>query len=526
MNIGDKRVSVKMGGGVPRKRSKKAAKKSVAEPKDVVTRSSEETSRITILHTNDIHGRIEAFIDDKKSTKTEVGGLSCLGAVIKKEKKKDPENTLLLDAGDVSTGGAVSDYFKSLPIIDAMNNLGYDAMTVGNHELDVGLKGLRDIVTRADFPVLSANLKEMQEELLGIKPYKIQDVNGVKVGILGLTTPDAPGTSMMSEDEKKCIKFLSAAATAKRMIPKMRKEGAELIIVLSHLGIDDDCDLAEKVNGIDVIVGGHSHTAMKEHININDTIITQAGTAGENLGKIQIDVVRSRGKARIMDVKTKLIPITTKKVKPDRGVRRVLNKYSRQLDSLMNRAIGKTRTSLRQRDFHVYKEESSLGNFATDAVREQSETEICVLSPSALRSNIQSGEITVGDIYELYPFNDKLNVVEIKGKDLKKVLEETLGSTFHSFTISGAKVKMDTKLPEGKRVIEIQMPDGKPIDPNRIFRIGVQSSLLKKDVCKTLNKAKDLGGKGLIRELLIENIEKQQVISAKRDGRIRNIGYE
>ncbi len=485
--------------------------------------SSDDIVSITILHTNDIHGHTEPFIDEKKSPDIKVGGLTYLGDTIKREKAKAPDNTLLLDAGDISTGGAVSDHFKALPVVDAMNNLGYDAMTVGNHDLDVGLDGLKGITERAKFPILSANLEDDSGKLDKIGSYIIKDINGIKVGILGLTTTDAITTSMMDPKEKEKIKFLAVVDTAQRNIKKMREEGADLIVALSHLGIDEDCRLAGKVNGINVIIGGHSHTEMREILKINGAYITQAGKAGENLGKIQFDVRKEMGKTRIKNVYSELIPITSEEARSDKNVRGVLYKFTKLMKFRLEKVVGKAPFSLSQRDYHYYKEESPLGNFVTDAVRKESGTDICMLSPSGFRKNLNSGDVTVGDIHEVYPFNDKLSIAQLKGSQIKAVMEDILSSPFHSFTLSGLKVKMDTSLPKGERILEIRGTDDKPLDPDKTYIVGAQSSLFRFSISKTLFKSKGNTYKGPVRDLLIEHIRKNPDINGKNDGRIVNL---
>lgn len=491
-------------------------------PQERAADSSDDVTSITILHTNDIHGHTEPFIDDKKSPEVKVGGLTYLGDIIKREKAKSPENTLLLDAGDISTGGAISDHFKALPVVDAMNNLGYDAMTLGNHDLDVGLDGLSGIAARAKFPILSANLEDNSGKLDKLGSYIIKDFKGIKVGILGLTTPDAAVTSMMDPKEKEQIKFMAVVDTAQRNIKKMKEDGADLIIALSHLGVDEDCRLARHVNGINVIIGGHSHTEMKEMLKVNGAYITQAGKEGENLGKIQFDVRKEMGKTRIRNVYSELIPINSGEAHSDKNVRGVLYKFTRILKTKMGKVVGNAPNPLSQRDYHYYKEESSLGNFITDSVRKESGTDVCLLSPSAFRKNLNSGEITVGDIHEVYPFNDRLSVTELKGSQIKKVMEDILSSPFHSFALSGLKVKMDTSLPKGERILEIRDLKGRPILPDKTYKVGAQSSLFRSNVSKTLFRSKSHDNRGPVRDLLINHIVKNPDIKWIVDGRLVN----
>lgn len=505
-------------GKAPGKASKGIAKAS--SPKDSY---SPGIQNITILHTNDMHGHAEAFFE-KKSDKGKVGGLSYMGAAIQREREKNPDNTLLLDAGDISSGGLVSDHFKSIPMVDAMNYLEYDAMTVGNHEFDVGMDALKDIIDHAHFPVISANIKDLSNDKkpLKTKPYVIKQVGDLKVGILGLTTPEA--AAMLSPRDRELIQFTSVAEAAKKNIPKMKKEGADLIIILSHLGKDGDMMLASSVDGIDVIVGGHSHTEMKKPEKIRNTIITQAGSFGKNLGRLDLKIKRVGGKAEIVGVKSKLIPISEKSIKPDPQVSSIIKKYSDQLAPIMNRKVGEAAVDLVQRDYHVYREDSPLVNFVSDAIRKQTGADIAIISPSSLRANIPEGEITVGKLHELFPWENRVSILKMKGSDIKEVLEEALEGPANGIAISGLKVEIDTSQPRGKQILSVCTPDGKEIDPDKIYRVATRDYFangnLGLDAFTRAEDRKDT--REDLREILSREIENEKKVYARKDGRILN----
>ena len=479
---------------------------------------------ITILHTNDLHGQTESFTS-KKDGKPEVGGLERLGAVIKREKACDPDGTLILDAGDISTGGAVSDYFNSLPIVDAMNNMGYDAMTIGNHEFDSGREVLKGIVEQANFPVLSANMVDKTPgKKLDVKPYIIKEVEGFKIGILGLTTPEA--FSMLTKEDAKHIQFLSAEETAAKMIPDMKEKGADLIVVLSHLGLESDKKLAESVNGIDVIVGGHSHTELEEHVKVGHTVIVQTGKSGENVGRIDLNISHSRGGAKILSADSELIPIDATSIQPDKDVSGILDKYSKKLAPIMERKIGEARIPLTRRDYHVYMEESNLGNLVTDIVRKKADADVAILAPSALRSTIDAGDVKVEDIYELFPWKNNIVTLNMKGKDIAKVLEEFMDGPALGFTVSGMKVKFDKTKLKGKQIVSITMPDGKPMDPEKNYKVATRDFYAEGKLgLKTFNNYKHKENIADLRDTLIEGFETLGDLYAMKDGRIQNMGH-
>ena len=202
---------------------------------------------LTIVYTNDLHGQVLPFQDRNRAV-PEVGGLARIASRIHEVKAQAPGGVLLLDAGDISTGSIVSDMFNAEPMVRVMNALHYDGMAIGNHEFDRGAASLHTLLSEAEFPVLAANLVDRaQMRPIPSQRYVIQDVNGLKVGILGLTTTQS--RRQLSKEDQERIVFLDAVATAREAIPQMRAEGADLVVALTHLGVDEDRHLAQSRAG-------------------------------------------------------------------------------------------------------------------------------------------------------------------------------------------------------------------------------------------------------------------------------------
>ena len=527
----DNSAPEKIGASTYDANSSDAAFSKTSDPNDKTKIPNESKSyntgeTITILHTNDIHGETDPHTDKKSKDKGDIGGLGYLGSVIREEKAKDPDGTLLLDAGDISTGGAVSDYFKALPIVDVMNELGYDAMTVGNHEFDSGRLALVEIADRAKFPILSANLVDNAPgKKIEVKPYVMKDVEGFKVGILGLTTPES--FSMLTKEDAEQIRFLSVEDTAKTMISRMKGEGAELIVVLSHLGIEDDRKLAESVKGIDVIVGGHSHTETPEPVKIGNTIIVQSGTQGENLGKIDLNITHDKKGAKILNANFRLIPIKPDNIKPDGEVSGIVKKYADRLAPVLKREIGEAKVPLTRRDYHIYMEESNLGNLVTDIIRKKAGADVGILAPSALRSTIPQGVVKIEQIFELFPWKNKIVTLQMQGKDIKKVLGEFLSGPALGFTVSGINVEFDKSKPDGERITSITMPDGKEMDPEKTYKIATRDFYADGKLgLETFKNGKNRQVIADLQDTLVDRFESMGDIMARTDGRIKNIGPE
>lgn len=481
---------------------------------------SARRQNVTIVHTNDVHAQLEGMKGEKEGEM--IGGIDLMGTVIRQEVKKDDEHTLLLDAGDISTGSPVSNYFKGKPMIDSMNMLSYDAMTLGNHDIEEGADAVRLITTRADFPVLSANLIDKTEgkSLGDIKPYVIKQVGDLKVGILGLTTVDT--MSMLSPDEREMVQLTAARETAKKVVPQMKKEGAQMVVLLSHLGLDKDKDIARFVKGIDVIVGGHSHSELRKPIIVGKTIIVQTGSHSRNVGRLDLQVETKDGKSRVIKARSKLIPVNRNKDTADLFTHFMINRYSSQLAPIMNREIGEAAADLTQEDYHTNVAESPLTNFVTDAMKEYGQADGAIINASALRTDIPSGRIKVGNIYQLLPWKTKTSLLEMKGKDVKDAVEQIMTSFLNNPAISGFKVDVDTSKPEGSRVVKMTEADGKPLDPEKTYKIATIEWLANGSAnvdafTRALSRKDDEKD---LKDVLIEKIERESQITAQNDGRL------
>ena len=246
------------------------------------------TTLLTILHVNDYHGRIKPFIDKTNNPQEQVGGAPCLAAMIKRARAKNPGGTLLLAAGDMFQGSPVSNLFHGAPVMDVMNELKFDAMTLGNHEFDWGIAALTRLRKEARFPFLAANIVDSKGNLLsGIRPYTIVQKGHAKVAVIGLTTSEI--AYITKPDNLQGLTFPGPEAILPRLIQEVRQQGASIVILLSHLGFEADKRVASAVPGINVIVGGHSHTVIPKPLQTEGgTVIVQAGAYGVYLGVFDI----------------------------------------------------------------------------------------------------------------------------------------------------------------------------------------------------------------------------------------------
>ena len=339
-----------------------------------------------------------------------VGGVAYVGSLVKELKNNSEGNYVLLDGGDWGQGSYESKLTKGKTMVDVMNNLGYDAGEIGNHEFDWGRAALKDMIDEAKFPVLGGNILENGNIIEGVKPYTMKEVNGFKIGIIGLISPETPG----SVDPKNItgLKFASAKETVEKYIPELKEKGADLIFVLSHEGDMADERLASSVTGIDLIVGGHSHTLMEEAKKVNETIIVQSGTQGEKVGYIQLAIDKQTKK--ISAFKNNLIPVTDKDLKPDPEIEKIIASVVNEAKEKMSEVVGKSEVDLTHDRKKIL--ETVMGNVVTDSMRESTGADVAMQNSGGIRDQIMAGELTMGDLYRVMPFDKFVVSMDLTGK--------------------------------------------------------------------------------------------------------------
>ena len=438
---------------------------------------------LTIMHTNDTHANLDNA--PKRAT------------LVKQIREANPNN-LLLDAGDVFSGSLYFNIFEGLADLEMMNYMGYDAMTFGNHEFDLGNsefghQSLVDFVTNANFPFVAANVDfSGDDKFTGLQNnvytadfgngeiYNgiIKDVNGEKVGIFGLTTEE---TSQISSPD--AIEFSNYIAASKEAVAAFEAEGVNKIVALTHIGyndaekFDNDRLLAENVAGIDVIVGGHTHTALNEGqviVNGDPVVIVQTGQYNNNLGQLDVTfdaegVITSLGENENGDV---IHPVTLHKVSDavaDTEATALLADYKADVDSLKDESTGAyTEVFLNggRNEGGVRASETNLGNVITDgmlnaAKQIDSETVIAIQNGGGIRSSIDVGEITIGEVLTVMPFGNSLAIMNITGAELKTALEHSVsqfpkesGGFLH---VAGMEFSFNPDRSVGSRVTSVNL---------------------------------------------------------------------
>jgi len=450
--------------------------------------------KLTIMHTNDTH----AHLAD-----------AARRATLVKQVREDADETLLLDAGDVFSGDLYFTKWQGLADLAVMNEIGYDAMTFGNHEFDQGTATLAKFVSQAKFPLLTSNIDFSKDEHMkpllkepalldtkkghsiehaGVYPYVVLDVNGHKVGLFGLTTEDTKETSSPGKD----VLFAEASASAKKTVDALQSEGIDIIIALSHLGYGRDKDLAKKVQGIDLIVGGHTHTQLNApEVVDNDgvpTVIVQANEWGKFLGRVDLTFdkqgVIQTGKDQLQG---SLLPVNAN-VAQDEAVRKLLAPYNAELEELKKEVVGKTTTVLDGERQNVRSRETNLGNFIADGMlawaKSKKNADFALTNGGGIRASMKEGDITMGDLRTVMPFGNTLFVMDVTGQQLKEGLENGVSGAKSTDLpgkfpqVSGVRFKWDPAQPAGSKVYDVEIYKGTgyvPLDLVATYRMATNS---------------------------------------------------
>ena len=483
---------------------------------------------IRILYINDFHGFAQGY--RPPGTEETRGNIASLAALAEKLRMEKP--SLLVASGDMIQGDNWANFFKGKSVIDLMNQMRFDAMSVGNHEFDFGADILKERIREANFPVLGANVRGMEPF---VQPYVICEVAGVRIALIGIVPEDTHETT--NPKNVAGLTFASPAATVIALVSKLRKE-ADLIVVLSHIGHNADRQLAGAVSDIDVIVGGHSHTRVDKPVLIGKTVIVQDYEHGKTLGVLDLTisdkkVIRTSG--YLADIKPDSMP-------KDKIIADKVALYQARVNAVLQDTVGETKTDLD--GVNVRRAETNLGNFIADAMKEASGADGAIINGGTIRTSAAKGVLKVSDIYSIVPFDNYIVAIRLRGKQIRDTLEHGVsaitggGGRFPQ--ISGIRFAFQPDQKVGSRVSDIFIGNA-PLDPEKEYTIATSDFLAAGgDGFRTFGEAvrssRDyavVGGamKGekllysnagkWLRDVVIDRIRAAGVIAPTVEGRIR-----
>lgn len=470
---------------------------------------------LKIIHMNDLHGHIKPALDKTASPPSMTGGAAFFGAMVLREKSADPAGSILLSAGDMFQGTPISNVFRGKPVTEIMNYLGFDAMALGNHEFDWGWSELQKNQAQARFPYLAANLVHKDGSApRGIKKFIGLERKGIKIAVIGIITPET--TFSTNPKNVRNYTFQQPETVLPGLISEIRNSGAKLVIVLSHCGLDRDRAIAERVPGIDIIVGGHSHTAVTPPFIAGKTIIVQAGSWGKYVGVLDLEMEAASGRVLKYSPDNLKTVIAGPDSPADKKIEGIVQKYSDRIKQEFSRVVGRTKTDLLRRP----DAESNLGNLICDAMRREAGAQIAFYNSGGIRANIFKGKVRLEQAYEALPFDDDLVSMDLTGARIREILEHSAAREYGIIQISGMKVKVNPANPKGSRVVEAMVNGGK-LDPDRTYRVATNEFLAAGgDRYVSFKQGKNIVHGDDVRDVFIRYLEKNSPVSLSVEGRI------
>lgn len=411
---------------------------------------------LCILHTNDVHGHIAP--ERVEGWRERSGGAAVLAGCVKairSENQRGGVPTLLLDAGDIFLGTPEGNVSRGQAMTEIMNASGYDAMVVGNHEFDLGLEVLERLAASARFPFLGANAVDSAagRQPPFLKPYLVKDCGALRVGIIGVITEETPVIVMPGRTEK--ITFEDPRGAVRSCMAELKEKGADFIVLISHRGIKEDGKLASEIGGIGVVIGGHSHDAMRkpERVGSTGTLLCQAGASGQYLGRLTAEVDPGRG--RVGRYRYELVPLKEGRCPPDPEVQSIVERWRAAAGKKFDEVVGESLSNFTSSDTG----ESALGDLIADSMRAATGADVAFLNSFGIRTPLLKGPVSVRDIYTMMPFDNTLYTMRLTGKQIRAVLERGLSLRLGVVQVSGLRVEYDPKAPADHRVVRVRCGD-------------------------------------------------------------------
>jgi len=478
------------------------------------------SGELVLLHTNDFHGALMA--SDGRSSIAE------MATVVNVVKSVNPQ-VLLLDAGDINTGSALSNMFDAEPVIRAYNMMGYDALTFGNHEFDGSMEKLNKQIDLADFPFVSSNIKKQDGSYLGGNRYIVKHYNNFTVGIFGITTLR---TQVIANPDKSLV-FVNEIDAARDVVDILRNtEKVDIVIGLVHMGDVKEAedhitsvDLATAVEGINILVDGHSHSYFEMPKKAGDTWIVTANEMGKYMGF---------GRITVRNGKLNSFEWVSIAVRPDSDIIEMLKPYIEKAGTSLKAVIGEASDAFIFGNRLTRYQETALGNMIADAnvwylqnVSKQ-QVDFAFHNGGNIRTEIKKGPITQEDVLSVLPFDNYLYVVSMTGEQINILFDfiATIPQGNGGFPQISSDVRFTVDKTSGKGVIKDLTIGGKPVDANRIYRLCTNDYILGGgDGYTPMLTATDRFNTSILLSYVVtEYIKANKTIKPVTDGRMTILG--
>lgn len=499
--------------------------------------------RIAILSISDWHGQLDPI--------NGIGGAAVLSSFFAQERQTNPL-ALTFTAGDsVGATPPLSSLFADEPAIRAMNLMGFTADTLGNHNFDAGLGRLHRHSELADFPFLAANLAGTSSELPLIRPWRIFDVGGIQVGVVGLVNEEAPTITKAGAFGQLRVTDAAEAATEARH--EMEAAGADVFVVLTHKGVNSEgrgalVDLARNLTGFHIILGDHTNVAFEDRIN--GALVVENPSKGTRYARITITISPSDG--AVTSVADYVVPKASD-VEHDTRITQMLAPYREQIAPSMDRKIAAATSEISREPGSAARQDPPMGNLVADAMRAAVGTQVAFTNHGGTRSGLPTSyvpqdqtlrrdsapfDIVQGDVFVVAPFGNALVTGRVTGAALWQALEQGLNRTVPE--ISGIRLVYDSTRPAGSRIVSVSLdgppplcptshaacdavPRGQPIRPDATLYSIVTTDFVAGGG-DGFDMFRDLGAPGeLVTDVLTRHLESVGTIEPLQDGRVLDL---
>lgn len=478
---------------------------------------------LKVLHTNDTHAHTDSHIVSADRETAEVGGLARLTSFVSRTRATH-KNVLLLSAGDVFQGTMFFNFFKGIADFECMNIAGFDAMCLGNHEFDEGPQWLLEALKSVKFDVVNCNVVfgDSYRNAAGrVKPYVIKEVGGLRIAIIGALTKEL--FTLVNVKNLIDIKVSDPVEAVMPIVKKLRPE-VDMILILSHMGLKEDLELAELVEGIDLIIGGHSHSMLISPVVLRTSkgkqvVINQAFEKGEFVGEVDMAYSKANKKWRLVEGKLNRMD---KSVQRDETVQKIVSKYGEKIEREVRIAIAETLTPLIGDKNSVRAEETNLGNLIADAMLLHSKADMAFINGGGIRTGIPAGKITIEQCINVFPFSNVITKLTIKGSTLREafamVAKARMKGTCGCFLQVSKGVKV--KYHEGE-VVELTL-NGQPINDNNLYTVAMSDfTAAGGDGFTMFSSVPERFSDGIkINDILVEYVKSLKTLNLKVEGRI------
>ncbi len=458
---------------------------------------------------------------DKAHYEGRVGGMANVASVINRLRAEKPQRTMLLDAGDTWHGSGFSVFDKGVSMVNVMNVMGYDAMVLGNWEYFYPRDHLLDLIDQAEFPVVAFNLSDKEWGEPVLDSYTLKQFGDVKLAVVGMTYPWIGLTSAVDAGAAKWWTTGLKEEEARELIHHLRHEElVDLIVFISHAGYGFDQQFAQRVDGIDLLISGHTHNQVFDPVVWNDTIIYESGAHGEYVSCLDLELKDKK----IHSYQYQLVKVQEDHEVPDSIVEAIVDAAYAPHQEFLSEVIGIADGLLYRRDYW----QSPIGNLITDAMRKSQTSDIALFPAWRYGASFLPGEITVEQAYSIIPTDGHIFTYKMLGKDIRALLENIIigvsdedaylrvGGDMIRF--SGIKIVYDLANPRGEKIVSIKMADGSSFFDETEYEIASTHTRFQ---LNPLFGARDVQDTGTVMvEELIQYIRDNSPITSLLDDRI------